>query len=146
MLDRVNKAYNSRVRKITTTIGHADLTAAATTQAIAASSALPPGAQILGVNMRDYTPFTGGSISAVALDVGVTGGDVDAIVDGADVFAAAVDGQVASVTAGIAPFKRFAAATTLAFLFTASHNVSTATAGAVTIDVLYNVPDESLPS
>lgn len=143
MLDRVNKAFSSRIRKIVQTIGEASLTAAATTQTIDASKVLPPGAQLLGVNLRAYTPFTGGSISAMTLKIGTTGDD-DSLVATSNLFAAAVDGQVSALTLGIAPFKRYAAATTLKLLFTATgDNVVNATAGAVTVEILYSVPDEN---
>lgn len=101
---------------------------------------LPANSRILGVDMRGYTPFTGGGATAVTVDVGTTG-DIDAIVDGADVFAAAVDGGPATMPAGIRPNKTFAAGAQLIATIDpdALHNLADLTAGEVTIDVLFTV-------
>mgnify|MGYP001069743208 CR=1 FL=1 len=118
-------------------VGHADLTAAATTQTLNVGS-LPANAQVRGVDIRVAAAFSGGSVSALSVDIG-DAGDADAIVDGANVFAA-TDGQAASLPAGIAPNKRFDAATTITALFTATDdNLVDLTAGACTIRVLYDV-------
>jgi|SRR6185436_12225587 len=136
MLDRVNKAAAARVRALVKTIGEADLTAAATTQTLDIGD-VPPGAQVLGVSLDTYTPFTGGSLSAMTLSIGDANDD-DVIVAAANAFAAAVDGQTSTRPLGISPNKRYAAATTLKAKFTATgDNVVNATAGAVTIRVLY---------
>ena len=73
------------------TITHADLTEATnnTAQAINIGATLPANARITGVDMRALTVFTGGSVSAVTCDVG-TSGDVDALIDGADLQTTAV--------------------------------------------------------
>lgn len=131
------------VAKRTVTIGHADLTDGddGDPQAFNIGAVLPANARIMGVDMRAYTPFTGGGASALTCDVG-TSGDVDALVDGADLFAAAVDGGPASMPAGIRPNKTFASAGAQ-LIATLTPDGSTAgtdyTAGAVTIDVLYAV-------
>lgn len=127
------------VQAITKTIGHADLTAAATSESIALGT-IPAGAIVLGVAASGYTPFTGGSVSACVVDIGSTG-DVDAIKDGMNVLAAAVDGQPSTFTAGINPNKYFAAATVLSALFLATgDNVVNLDAGAITFRVVYIVP------
>ncbi len=109
-----------------------------TSQAVDIDTDLPTNAQLLGVNVRLTTPFTGGGNGSVSVDVG-SAGDADAIVDGADLFAAAVDGQASAVPPGIAPFKRFAGATQLVATFTADVGLKELTAGAAVIDVLYTV-------
>lgn len=128
------------MQKRTVTIGHADLDAAATTQTINVGAVLPANARILGVSLHDVTAFSGGTVSALELDIG-TAGDVDAIVAQADLAGAAVDGQAASCPSGIAPHKLFAAAgAQLAAKFTATgDDLVNLTAGAVTIDVLFSV-------
>lgn len=127
------------VAKKTVTVGHADLDAAATTQSINIGTSLPANARIVGVSLHTATAFSGGTVSALKLDIGSTG-DVDAIVAQADLYAAVVDGQAASCPAGISPNKLFASATQLAAKFTATgDNLVNLTAGAVTIDVLYVV-------
>lgn len=102
---------------------------------------LPANARILSYNVELTTPFTGGSASAVTIDIG-TSGDADAIADGVDVFAAAVDGNASSAPAGIAPFKHFTAggAQLLAkFTPDGGHKLSELTAGACKVTVLYTV-------
>lgn len=123
---------------IEVTITHADLTAAATSQAVDIGD-IPAGAQIRGADIRLATPFTGGSVSACVVDIG-DAGDADAIVDGANVLAAAVDGQASTRPLGIAPNKLFDAATTLTATFaTTDDNVADLTAGECTIRVLFDV-------
>ena len=132
------------LQKRTVTIGHADLEGndvdgAASTVNIGA--VLPANARVIGAVTRGYTPFTGGGLSAVALDIG-TAGDIDAIVDGADAFAAAVDGGTSTLPPGISPNKLFVAAgAQLIATLTpdGGHDLQDATAGAVTIDVLFSV-------
>lgn len=126
------------LQKKTVTVGHADLTAAATSQAVNIGTALPANARIIGVDMRSLTAFSGGSAGAVTVDIG-SSGDVDALVDGANLFAAAVDGGPASMPAGIRPTKTYASATQLIATFIADVNVADLTAGSVVIDVLYMV-------
>lgn len=128
--------------KKTVTVGHADLTEAVnnTSQAINIGSSLPSNARIVGVDMRTLTPFTGGSVSAVTCDVG-TSGDVDALIDGADLQTSAVDGGPATMPKGIRPNKTFAAGGQLIATFypDSGHALDALTAGSVVIDVLYIV-------
>jgi hypothetical protein len=126
------------VLKKTVTVGHADLTDADGSQAINIGTALPNNARIVGVDMRALTAFSGGTASAVTVDVG-TSGDVDALIDGADVFAAAVDGGPATMPAGIRPNKMFASGGQLIATFAADDDVADLSAGSVIIDVLYTV-------
>ncbi len=128
------------LQKRTVTIGHADLTDADTSQTIDIGAVLPANARILGRSIHTVTAFSGGSVSALAVDIG-TSGDVDAIVDGADLFAAAVDGQAATLPDGIAPNKLFASAGAqlIATVVSTGDNLVNLTAGAMTIDVLFSV-------
>lgn len=127
------------LQKRTVTVGHADLTDADTSQDINIGAALPDNARIIGVSIHTVTAFSGGTVSALALDIG-SSGDIDALVDGADLFAAAVDGQAATRPLGIAPNKLFATATQLVARFVSTgDNLVNLTAGACTIDVLFAV-------
>lgn len=121
-------------------VTEASLTEAAATQTLNIGDVLPANATILGVTMHTYTPFTGGTIADFTVDIG-SSGDADALVDGADLFAAAVDGAPATMTAGVNPNKTFVAAGAqlTAKFDCASDNVAAATAGAVTIDVIFTV-------
>lgn len=125
--------------KRTVTIGHGNLTDADGSQTINIGAVLPANARILSVDMHTFTPFSGGGAGAVTVDVG-TSGDADALVDGADLFAAAVDGGPSTMPAGIRPNKLFASAgAQLIATVAADVNVADLDAGAVTIDVLYCV-------
>lgn len=128
------------VQKRTVTVGHADLTDADTSQDVNIGAALPANARIIGVDVRGFTAFAGGSVSALALDIG-TSGDIDALVDGADLFAAAVDGGPSTMPTGIRPNKTFATAGAqlVARFVSTGDNLVNLTAGAVTIDVLFAV-------
>lgn len=109
-----------------------------TSETIDLGTALPANARILGVNIKLTTPFTGGGNAAVTLDVG-SSGDPDALVDGADLFAAAVDGLASTVPRGIAPSKHFATSTQLTGTFVADVGLKELTAGAGTVEVLYSL-------
>ena len=127
--------------KRTVTITHADLTEATnnTAQAINIGATLPANARITGVDMRALTVFTGGSVSAVTCDIG-TSGDVDALIDGADLQTTAVDSGPATMPQGIRPNKMFASggAQLLATFYPDSgHALLALTAGSVVIDVSF---------
>ncbi len=128
------------VSKRTVTVGHADLTDADTSQTISVGAVLPANARIVGVDFRALTVFSGGTVSALACDIG-TSGDVDALVDGADLVTAAVDGGPASMPAGIRPNKTFvsAGAQLTATFVSTGDNLVNLTAGSVIIDVLFVV-------
>lgn len=125
-------------QKHAATFTHADLTAASTSQALSFGSALPANARILSWNVKLSTAFTGGGATACSVDVGSTG-DADALIDGANLFAAAVDGLASSAPAGVAPHKHFASATQLSATFVSDVNVADLTAGSATIELLYIV-------
>lgn len=126
------------LQKRSVTIDHTDLTASTTTETESIGSALPDDARILGVGLELATPFAG-ITGPVTVDIG-SAGDVDALVDGANLTDAAVDGQASTRPAGIAPNKHFASATQLIATFlSASGNLEDCSAGEVTIDVLFAV-------
>jgi hypothetical protein len=132
------------VQKATTTITFAALTAAATTQTLSPNGAatgitgsllLPANSRVIGREINGTVGFTGGALSAMTIGVGGVS-SID-IVSSQSVFTAV--GLVAG-TSGTNPQPLYAAATQVTVLFTAtSANVNAATAGSVTIDVLYLV-------
>lgn len=127
------------VLKKTLTADHTTITAAAATEALNIGTALPANSRIVGVDMHTLTPFSGGTVGDFTVDIG-TAGDVDALIDGADLFTAAVDGGPATMPQGVRPNKFFAAGGQLIATFRCgSDDVGDATAGAVTIDVLHVV-------
>jgi hypothetical protein len=109
-----------------------------TSEVLNLGTALPANARIVGVNLKLATPFTGGGNAAVTLDIG-SSGDPDALIDGANLFAAAVDGQVSTAPAGIAPHKHFSASTQLTGTFVVDVGLAELTAGAGTVEILYCV-------
>lgn len=116
----------------------ADLTDADGSQALNIGAVLPANSRILGVEIHSVTPFSGGSVADFTVDIG-TSGDPDALIDGADLYASAVDGQAATRPLGIAPNKLFvsAGAQIIATFACGSDDVKDATAGGCTIDVLF---------
>ncbi len=128
--------------KRTVTVAFGDLSAGNSNGASVAvniGATLPANARITGFVIKLTTPFTGGSASAVTVDIG-TSGDADAIVDGANVLAAAVDGMASTMPFGIAPFKHFVSAGAqliATFAPDGSHQLANLTAGACTIDILF---------
>lgn len=125
------------IQKRSITVGHADLTAAATTETENIGDPLPAGATVLGVNILLPTAFSG-ITGPVTVDIG-SSGDVDALVDGANL-ATAVDGNASTRPLGIAPNKTFSSATQLLATFlSASGNLVDASAGECTIEVFFTV-------
>lgn len=123
-------------RKLTLTVGHADLTAAALTQTInIGSAALPSGAVIVGRSIVLGTAFSGGGSSAASVDIGGT--DADCIVDGESIFTGATTAKAG--TSGINP-NGLLGGQQLTATFISDVNVALLDAGAVTIHVFYVVP------
>lgn len=120
----------------TATAGATTIDAAAATQTVNIGAAMPAGAWVVAVDLTDFTAFSGGTVGDFTLDIG-TSDDVDALVDGANLFAAAVDGGPSSIPLGVRPNKYFATSKQLTAKFMCgSDNVANATAGAITIRVL----------
>lgn len=124
----------SRPQMLSKTITHADLTDADGQQDIVIGTP-PAGARCLGVNIKLATPFSGGTASAVTVDIG-SAGDPDKLIDGANLFAAAVDGQASTRPLGIAPNADIGGVE-LRARFDADDDVADLTAGSVTIEILY---------
>jgi hypothetical protein len=124
------------VQKVTTTIGFAQLTAAALTQSIALGTVLPANARILTRELRLATPFSGGAIGSTTASVGLAGGTE--VVNAANVFTGAPAAQKGPD--GVDPFELLPTGGQLQVTFTSTvANVNAATAGALTIDVMYIV-------
>jgi len=128
---------SSQIQFATLTATATTITAAAGTETLSIGDPIPAGSVVLGVSMVLTTPFSGGTVADFTCDVG-SNGDIDALVDGANLFAAAVDGAPSSMPAGIAPHKYFASQTQLQAKFICgSDDVGDATSGSVTIRVAY---------
>ena len=132
------KLAQSLPKKLSVTIGHADLTAAATSQVLPLGSALPAGAYILGRTLRLATAFSGGSVSALVVDIGGT--DADCIVDGESVYTGATAAKAG--TSGIDPNGALGGQQLTATFIATGDNVVNLSAGSLTIDILYAVPSE----
>jgi len=127
------------VQKRTVTVGHADLTDAVNgeAQVLNVGTALPANAVVLGHDVFVTTLFSGGSVSAVTVDIGGT--DADAIVDGMDVFTGAATGALTG-TAGVHPRGKFSSQQlTATFLPDGGHTLLALSAGALTITVWFFV-------
>jgi hypothetical protein len=132
---RLNKGYGSRVRKMSLQITTAELTAAATSEALDIG-VLPAGAVVLGREIVQTTPFSGGGATAASVDVGYAT-DPDIIEDGADVFAT-IARQAG--TSGVSPNAALGGETLQATVIS-DVNVSTLTAGDITVYVWFAVAD-----
>jgi len=133
-------ALINNTKTVSVTLLFSSFTAAALTETLSpAALLLPAGARVLGTDVVLTTPWSGGSVDSAFVDIG-SAGDIDALVDNCNVFAAAVDGQASTRPIGVAPNKRFATATQLQVtLITTTGNVVAATAGSMTISVTYRV-------
>jgi hypothetical protein len=123
---------------LTKQVTHADLTAAAVSEVLDFGAIpIPPNSIVCGVRVKLATPFSGGTVSNMAVRLGSTADD-DAIVATANLFAAAADGYASAMTLGAAPFKKFASATQLKATFVATgDNVVNLSAGDCTIELDY---------
>jgi hypothetical protein len=124
------------VQKIEQIIEHSDLTAAATSEAIALGT-LPANSFVLGHEIYIETLFSGGSVSAITLDIGGT--DADAIVDGHDVFTGAATGRLTGSTLGVHNAGYFGAEAMVATFVATGDNVVNLTAGKLTVTIPYLV-------
>lgn len=134
---REGLAGSGNIVMLEVTITHAELTAAATSEAIDIGAALPTGAFVHSMETDVTTLFSGGTVSAIVLDVGIEGGDVDAMVDGRDVFTGAATGP--AIGNGVRPHGSFGGAQLSALFVATGDDVADLTAGSVTIRVAYSV-------
>jgi hypothetical protein len=121
-------------------IQHSNLTDAVNghAQAVNISSALPTDAVVIAHEVQVDTLFSGGSATAVKLDLGGT--DVDAIVSQMDVFTGAATGALSPRSGAHAQGGFSAQQLVATFTPDASHNLNALTAGDLTITVYYLVP------
>jgi hypothetical protein len=126
----------ARLQKLEQTIEHGDLTAAATTEAVALGT-LPAGAWVLDHEIYITTLFSGGSVATCTLDIGGT--DTDAIVDGHDVFTGAATGRLRGSTLGVHPTGYFSSQAMVATFTSTTDNLVNLSAGALVVTILYIV-------
>jgi hypothetical protein len=142
MLDREERAFRSRVRKLSKVIGHADLTSAVNGQDQDISlGQVPAGAVILGGAFKLATQFTGGAASSVSMIVGFSG-DTNGVIEAADVFGGAT-GAWSKGTQGTGVGLPRDAATTINANFDpdVSHTLAGLDAGSITVEVYFYIPD-----
>ncbi len=120
-----------RVRIATLAVGFADLTDSDGAQTIAFGGALPAGAVVVGVGIDVTVGFTDGAGGVFTADLG-DGTNIDSMLDGADI---ALVTEVA-IPQGISP-TGLVGAVTPAITVLADVNVDTATAGAMSVQILY---------
>jgi hypothetical protein len=128
-------ATNGYVKR-TVVVGHADLTNAVngSPDTINIGAVCPANSRVMAASIYG-TPLTGGAVASVACDIG-TAGDIDAVIDGADVLSAFVDGEASTRPLGIAPNKKVGAAQLIAtFTPDGAHALVALDAGSITIDV-----------
>jgi len=139
---RVSQIYNERVKKATYSLGHAGLTTAGSSQSFDAA-VIPENSIVIGCDIDVTEAFTDGSAGTFTADVGVKAGDVDAVLDGADLTTAIARLDSPRGVSGL-PSMLFLDGATMALKVIGSVNVDTATAGALTLSVYYiNISDAS---
>lgn len=124
----------------TRTVAFGDLTDAAGHQSFDFAAALPADAFILGSYLNVTVGFTDGVAGVFTADLGESGGDTDALLDGADIASIAKVGTPLGVLSTGFTY----AGATLALDILATVNVNTATAGSVTARVAYFSMDSLL--
>lgn len=133
-MNRLNRAYKGRIKRLFKQIGHADLTDTDTQQTIDFDSALPANAFVIGAYAEVATAMSGGTVSACTADLGIKSGDTDAFLDAVDIFTAA--GKF-SVPRGVAVPGFHASGTPSIIVDSTGGNLDTLDAGDVTFFVLY---------
>jgi hypothetical protein len=129
----------SLTQSVSIQIQHSDLTdaVAGEAQLVDIGSALPVNAVVLGHEVNVATLFSGGSASAVKLDVGGT--TATAIVNQMDVFTGAATGALSPRTGAHAQGKFSAQQLKAKFTPDGSHTLDGLTAGDLTITIWYVV-------
>lgn len=98
---------------------------------------LPENAVLLGASITVTEAFDDGASGTFVADIGISGGDTDAILDGA-ADNLGTTGVVASPL-GVRALGRYAGTPTLAVVVNSNVNVVTATTGAALVEVFYAV-------
>lgn len=140
MSARQNRAFAARIRKLSKTITHADLTAATNglEQNIALGT-LPPNAIVLGRAFRVGAYFTGGGATSVGMSIG-TAASPAAIMAAANVFDTTALNTWLSGTSGVGPTAPYSSAALVAqFDADASHTLLALTAGSIEVEVYFAV-------
>jgi len=136
-------AGGGRVQKLTATILETALTDAVNGEAETENvgSALPTNAVVLAAEIYLTTQFTGGSVSAVTVDVGIAG-ETEALVKDFDALGSTAAAFYASgASAATRPRGNFSAGQIIAtFTPDGSHALASLTAGSLTVNVYYVVP------
>ncbi len=130
-------AGNIRIHEVTIT--HAELTAAALSEVLDLGAELPTGARIVAAEAELTTLFSGGSVSAITVDVGDEGGDTDAIFDGLNLFTGAGTGF--KPTSGVRPTGTYSEKQLIGTFVSVTANVVALTAGEVTFRFFYVIAD-----
>lgn len=102
-------------------------------------AALPSGAVVLATGVALATPGSGGAVSNLILKLG-TASDDDSLITTSSLFAAAVDGQASTKTAGVAVGGDFGGKVLRATITATGANLSVLTALDATLTVAYVVP------
>ncbi len=141
-------SYNARIRKISRTITHADLTAATIgLEQDILIGALPPGAVYLGRSFKITTYFTGGSATAVTMALGSgAAGDPDQLMAATNVFDTTTTAVWLKGTDGVlVPMSPLPSTSIYAqFDADAGHTLLALTAGSIDVEVYYCIPDARL--
>ena len=127
------RAHEASVQVATRSVGIADLTAAAGHQSFDFAAALPADAVVVGAYVDVTEAFTDGAAGTFTVDLGVSGGTTDALVNGGDITTAIAK---IGTPAGGAP-RGWYGGTTFAVDVIGTVNVDTATAGALTAKIAY---------
>jgi hypothetical protein len=135
------------ILKAELTIGHADLTAAATNESIDFAIALPAGAYFFGAYIDIDTLFSGGSVSDLDIDVGISGGDTNYLLEDVPAFTGDPTGVVlgtagaafASDDSNIAKSYQASSVTIAVDVKATGDNVVNLAAGDVNVVVLYSI-------
>ena len=124
-------------------VNESDLTDADAAETLDFAAPIPEGSYIIGTRVGLTTEFTGGAVADFTCDVGFPA-DIDALVNGADVFAAPVGGEASLRPLGISPNMLVTgdatARTPSATFLCASDDVADATAGDCVVTILYSPP------
>lgn len=138
-------AFAARMKRFTKRITEADLTAAVngTAQDIAIGT-LPPNAVVLGRSIKIATYFTGGGASTMTCSIGTAAAQTE-LMAALDVFSTTATAKPLQGTAGAAPIGEYSGVSLVArFTPDAGHTLLALTAGDLTIEIFYAVPDASL--
>jgi hypothetical protein len=132
---RLNSAYGARRRVLSKQVTYADLTESDNAQTFDFDAALPANHVVEGFFFNVATVFGDGGAGAFDGDLGISGGDTDYWINGAD-----IDGATGKMNATIGvggATSCIEGAVTPAVTINADVNVDTATAGDLTAYIYY---------